>query len=229
MNEDKLPKQLWMEALMKTKLTHATKSVAWVISNRAYGQKTESNPSNDLIAEEAGVSRKNVWKHINELEEAGWVVITKKQNSIQRDYNNYKMTTPQITAPQITAPQEAVEEAQPQDAVEAPQTTETQPQITETQPQETGGISNKEVIEEVSEEVIKTPPEAGDISLDYLPLNNSVFLDAERSLASQGDEASISSKETHLTLGNADWVNPRQAERNYKQAQKKKDFARWSK
>lgn len=219
MNEDKLPKQLWMEALMKTKLTHATKSVAWAISNRAYGQKTESNPSYELIAEEAGVSRKNVGRHIKELEEAGWVVIIKKQNSIQRDYNNYKMTTPQI----------AVEEAQPQIAVDAPQVTETQPQIAATQPQDEGGISKEEVIEEVSEEVIKTPPEAGVITLDYLPLSNSVSLDAKRSSASQGDEASISSRETHLTLGSADWVNPRQAERNYKQSQKKKDFARWSK
>lgn len=219
MKENKLPKQLWMEGLMRTSLTHATKSVAWVIANRSYGHKTESNPSFDTIADEAGVHRKNVWRHIKELQEAGWIVKTQKLNHLQRPYNCYKMTTPQISVDE--AQQQTAEQ---QDAPHQPQDAPTERTYAFAQPQDEGGISNKEVIEEVSEEVIKTEEVKG-IDEEVASLLDSEALDARFEHKEVVEELSMSGG----VLGNADWINPRQAQRNYKQSQKKKDFARWSK
>ena len=143
MKGEKTPSQKWMEALMPTRLTHATKSVAWAISNRCYGLKDESNPSYLLIAKEAGVSAKNIRLHIKELEDAGWLEINQKTNSINRPYNIYTLTYPQI---------EESHDETPQITALTPQITASTPQFTALTPQETGGISNKEAREEVMEE-----------------------------------------------------------------------------
>lgn len=91
----KTPSQEWMERLMPTGLTHATKSVAWVLGNRAYGKKMECHPSHERIAMESGVSKKNVKRHLRELEDAGWLEIKQRFNDLGRPFNYYTLRYPQ--------------------------------------------------------------------------------------------------------------------------------------
>lgn len=95
-------KQEWIEAVMSSDLTPATKVYAFGIYKHMYGLKDDSFPGAKALREATGLNDSHFWKYNQALKEAGFIEVTSRRGTS----NEYRLTEVTSTRGRYLPPEE---------------------------------------------------------------------------------------------------------------------------
>ena len=92
-----MTKWTWERAVMESDLSSTARLVALVINAHTTPSGEGAYPGRETIARKAGIkSPATVTKALKDLEEAGYVVVTRRNNGAERKTNSYELQIPEV-------------------------------------------------------------------------------------------------------------------------------------
>lgn len=97
-----LSKWTWERAVMESSLSSTARLVALVINAHTNAAGEGAYPGVATIARKAGIrSRTTVAKALKDLEEGGFLVVTRRNNGVKRQTNSYELQIPDAQDPDV--------------------------------------------------------------------------------------------------------------------------------